>query len=82
VRRHSAFFQQRWGNKVIVLDQSYEHPLPATLLAAAAGQAYARKPIEPLYLRPSDAEANLSEIARKAGLDAAAMAQRLAAFTS
>ncbi len=45
------------------------YPSPACLAEAAAKAAYAQKPIEPLYLRASDAEENLPYIAAGLGLD-------------
>ena len=45
---------------------------PQALLSAACDlppEAYADHPVEPLYMRPSDAEENLETIARQRGLD-------------
>ena len=45
-----------------------DHPHPQVLLAQAQAATFAHQPIEPLYLRVSDAEANLAAIAAKRGL--------------
>ena len=45
-----------------------DHPHPQVLLEQAQAATYAHEPIEPLYLRISDAEANLAAIAAKRGL--------------
>ncbi len=45
-----------------------DHPHPQVLLEHAQAATYAHEPIEPLYLRVSDAEANLAAIAAKRGL--------------
>jgi tRNA threonylcarbamoyl adenosine modification protein YeaZ len=82
LRRNRAFFEAVWAGEAIMLGAGFERPRPETLLVAAAGASYAQASVEPLYLRPSDAEANLQDIASKAGLDAGRMAERLAALTS
>jgi tRNA threonylcarbamoyl adenosine modification protein YeaZ len=51
-----------------ILGPEYDSPSPAALLAAAATAAYGATPIQPLYLRPSDAEENLDTIAASRGL--------------
>jgi len=53
------------------LDRIWDKPSPDTLLAAAARGAYTLEPIEPSYMRPSDAEADLPRIAAERGVDVA-----------
>ncbi len=57
-------------------------PLPEVLARAACGASYGPEAPEPLYLRLSDAEQNLSAIARTRGLDPDEAAERLARATS
>lgn len=52
-----------------------------TLLAAACGAPYAHADIEPLYVRVSDAEANLPQIAGRLGLDPGEAAAKLHELT-
>lgn len=52
-----------------LLDAAFDNPTPDVLLAAACSAHYGAESIEPIYVRPSDAEANLDEIAAKRGLD-------------
>ncbi|MGE4192557.1 MAG: tRNA (adenosine(37)-N6)-threonylcarbamoyltransferase complex dimerization subunit type 1 TsaB [Pseudodesulfovibrio sp.] len=52
-----------------LLGANFDNPTPEVLLAAACRAEYSRESIEPIYVRPSDAEANLDEIAAKRGLD-------------
>ncbi|MEW5773670.1 MAG: tRNA (adenosine(37)-N6)-threonylcarbamoyltransferase complex dimerization subunit type 1 TsaB [Thermodesulfobacteriota bacterium] len=62
---------------VQVLDAAWDHPLPAVLARLACAAAYSSAPIEPLYLRASDAEDNLEAIAAAKGLDPAEARRRL-----
>jgi tRNA threonylcarbamoyl adenosine modification protein YeaZ len=64
-----------------VLDAAWDHPLPGVLARAACAAAYSPAPIEPLYLRTSDAEDNLEAIAAAKGLDPAEARRRLDAAT-
>ena len=52
----------------VILGPEYDSPRPAALMAAAASASYGFAPVEPLYLRPSDAEENLDAIAAHRGL--------------
>ena len=52
-------------------------PDPEVLVAAAAAAAYGFSPVEPLYLRPSDAEENLTAIAAGRGLSPDTARERL-----
>lgn len=54
---------------------------PEKLLAAAWAAEYGHTDIEPLYVRPSDAEENLPQIARRLGNDPEESVQRLFALT-
>jgi hypothetical protein len=62
-----------------ILDQAWDHPRPEQLIHAARTACFSHTPIEPLYLRGSDAEDNLETIARKRGLDPQEARQRLIA---
>jgi len=62
---------------VQVLDAAWEHPLPAVLARLACAATYSHEPIEPLYLRASDAEDNLAAIAATKGLDPEEARRRL-----
>ncbi|MBG0776231.1 MAG: tRNA (adenosine(37)-N6)-threonylcarbamoyltransferase complex dimerization subunit type 1 TsaB [Desulfovibrionaceae bacterium] len=68
LRRNAVFFRERLAG-VVRLDGALETPGCAALLEAAAEAAYSDEPVEPLYLRPSDAEENLAAIAANRGLD-------------
>jgi len=85
-RRNEAFFLTQWSGRVVILDAGFDHALPSTLLAAASRRVdeckFSLDPIDPLYIRPSDAEENLPEIARKSGMDVAAATELFAALTS
>lgn len=77
LRRHQEFFARRLRPEAVILPVDRDVPDPGTLLDAAAAADYAAAPIEPLYLRPSDAEENLETIARSRGLDPAEARKRL-----
>ena len=53
----------------LLLPEAYNHPAPEAMLRLAEAAAYGHDPIEPLYLRPCDAEENLPGIAAGLGLD-------------
>ena len=57
-------------------------PDPDVLLRAAAGAAYGFAPLEPLYLRPSDAEENLVAFAAVRGLSATVARERLRQYAA
>jgi tRNA threonylcarbamoyl adenosine modification protein YeaZ len=60
-----------WQDKLpraVLAHPMCDHPHPHVLLEQAQAATYAHEPIEPLYLRVSDAEANLAAIAAKRGL--------------
>lgn len=52
-----------------LLGPDWNQPGTETLLRAASRAKYADRPVQPLYLRASDAEDNLPEFARARGLD-------------
>ena len=52
----------------VILGPECDSPSPAALMSAAAAAGYGFAPVEPLYLRPSDAEENLEAIAASRGL--------------
>lgn len=62
----AALAQERPG--LSLLGPHWDLPGPALLLAAAAQAEYADAPIEPLYLRASDAEDNIAPFAAARGL--------------
>lgn len=60
-----------------LLPAYFDHPDGESLLVAAAEADYAHAPLVPLYLRPSDAEANLESIALAKGMDPVAARRAL-----
>jgi len=52
-----------------LLPAQWDNPSPELLLDAAVAATYSGDPIEPVYVRPTDAEDNLPQIAMKRGLD-------------
>lgn len=68
LQRNLDFFRDRLPD-CACLGPEWNQPGPLTLLAAAARAEYADRPVEPLYLRASDAEENLPVFAKARGLD-------------
>lgn len=70
LRRNADFFaplaEERGWN---ILPALWDTPRPDTLVEAASDASYGNGPLAPLYLRGSDAEENLEQIAQKRGLD-------------
>jgi tRNA threonylcarbamoyladenosine biosynthesis protein TsaB len=62
-----------------ILKSLWDHPRPEQLIRAALAAHFSPEPVDPLYLRPSDAEDNLEAIAAKRGLNSQEARQRLAA---
>lgn len=60
-----------------LLGPQWDNPTPESLLAAAANAKYTLDSIEPVYVRPTDAEDNLPSIAKKRGIDPDAAKRRL-----
>lgn len=69
--RNLAFFQERLAQlpDCALLGPEWNQAAPLALLAAAARAGYADHPVEPLYLRASDAEESLAVFAQARGLD-------------
>lgn len=66
----------------LLLPPLWDHPHPALLLQAAVGATWGNTAVAPLYLRVSDAEENISHIARKQGRDPEAMRRDFLRLTS
>ncbi|MBG0790748.1 MAG: tRNA (adenosine(37)-N6)-threonylcarbamoyltransferase complex dimerization subunit type 1 TsaB [Desulfovibrionaceae bacterium] len=79
LRKNQAFFADLAAANpgLVLLDETWDVPSPDLLLKAATKAAFARESIDPIYVRPSDAEDNLESIARKRGLDPAEARRRL-----
>jgi len=82
VRKNPAFFADLLQAKpgYALLDAAFDNPAPEHLLAAARNDAFSDESIEPIYVRPSDAEADLDRIAAKRGLDPDRARQKLEAL--
>ncbi len=73
LRRNLDFFLGRMpacnqAHTLRLLPACCDYPLPETVLAMAEQAPYALDPVEPCYLRASDAETNLGQMAKKRGL--------------
>lgn len=79
LRRQEAFFAERLP-RAARLPRSFDHPRPEILLEHGAAAPASSQPIEPLYLRPSDAEENLARIAEGRGMSAEDAQARLDAL--
>jgi len=79
LRRNPDFFADLAARMpgLTLLPARWDTPSPELLLAAAMSAQYAHSPVEPCYVRPSDAETNLPQIARQRGLDPDEAAKRL-----
>ncbi len=78
VRRHQAqVAEAALPPGVLLLPQAWDAPRPELLHGAALAATYGPEPVAPLYLRVSDAEENLPQIARKQGKDPAEMRREL-----
>jgi hypothetical protein len=51
-----------------IISMQYDNPSPEILMESAFRQTFSNKPIEPMYLRLSDAENNLDKIAKERGV--------------
>ncbi|WP_286181938.1 tRNA (adenosine(37)-N6)-threonylcarbamoyltransferase complex dimerization subunit type 1 TsaB [Desulfovibrio sp. Huiquan2017] len=60
-----------------LLSAAFDNPTPEHLLTSADQALFTGESIEPIYVRPSDAEANLDQIAAKRGLDPDEARQKL-----
>lgn len=63
-----------------LLGPQWDNPSPEILLNAAAQATYSTASIEPVYVRPTDAEDNLPDIAKKRGVDPEEAQRRLKAL--
>jgi len=83
LRKNPAFFADlaEAAPGYVQLDATFDNPTPERLLAAAERASFGEKSIEPIYVRPSDAEANLDQIAAKRGLDPDEARKRLDALS-
>nr|GBO96679.1 TsaB protein [Nitratidesulfovibrio sp. HK-II] len=64
------------------LPARFDHPAPALLLPLAAAAAYGPDDVQPLYVRPCDAEENLPAMAAARGMDPEQARRELARLTS
>lgn len=64
------------------LPDRFDHPAPALLLPLAAAAAYGPDDVQPLYVRPCDAEENLPALAAARGMDPEQARRQLARLTS
>jgi len=81
VQKNKEFFETTLSNATL-LPNRYSHPKPETLLDIAATLTYGDAPVEPMYLRPCDAEENLDYIVSMKGLDPEEARQKLSSLTS
>lgn len=61
-------FWRRHLPEARLLECRWNHPAPTILLKAAQQASYSQKPAPPLYLRASDAEVNISQLAAGRGI--------------
>lgn len=81
VQKNREFFETKIQNTTM-LGARFSHPKPETLMDIAATLEYGDAPVEPLYLRPCDAEENLDYIVSMKGVDPEEARQRLAKLTT
>ncbi|GAB6175879.1 tRNA (adenosine(37)-N6)-threonylcarbamoyltransferase complex dimerization subunit type 1 TsaB [Desulfobaculum senezii] len=81
LRRNAAFFAES-PLAGAILPPRFDHPLPEVYAEAACAAEYTSAPVEPLYLRASDAEDNLRSIAERRGMDPDEAERRLDDATS
>ncbi|WP_285906274.1 tRNA (adenosine(37)-N6)-threonylcarbamoyltransferase complex dimerization subunit type 1 TsaB [Pseudodesulfovibrio pelocollis] len=79
LRKNPAFFAELVAKApgLTLLPTSWDTPSPELLLTAAMTARYGHTPLEPCYVRPSDAETNLPHFARQRGLDPDEAVKRL-----
>lgn len=70
VARYEPLIRSRWP-KAHVYSGLFDLPSPQGLLAASRNCEWSHEPVEPLYLRSSEAEENIEQISRKLGADPA-----------
>ncbi|NHZ48548.1 tRNA (adenosine(37)-N6)-threonylcarbamoyltransferase complex dimerization subunit type 1 TsaB, partial [Desulfovibrio sp. XJ01] len=64
------------------LPDRFDHPAPALLLPLAVAATYGPDDVQPLYVRPCDAEENLPAMAAARGMDPEQARRQLARLTS
>jgi len=79
LRKNADFFAALAAERpgCTLLPPHFDAPSPQLLLDAACRAEYGADSIEPVYVRPSDAEENLPNIARQRGLDPDEAVRRL-----
>ena len=79
LRRNQTFFADLADTHpgYVLLDETWDNPAPEALLKTAERAEFSHASIDPIYVRPSDAEDNLEQIARKRGLDPVEAQRRL-----
>lgn len=82
VRKNPEFFTELTERHpgYVLVDATFDNPAPEVLLAEAAQAEFGAQSIEPVYVRPTDAEDNLDQIAAKRGLDPIEARARLKAL--
>ena len=81
VRRYPELFTERHDQYVLLPDR-FNRPAPEILLENAVGLSFGESPVEPLYIRPSEAEENLPSISAAKGRDPEEAGRRLAQLLS
>lgn len=81
VQKNRDFFTSELPNATL-LGERFSHPKPETLLEIAESLSYSDAPVDPLYLRPCDAEENLDYIVSMKGVNPDEARQKLAKLTS
>ena len=79
VARYEPLIRSKWP-KAHIYSGLFDLPTPQGLLAASRNCAWTHEPIEPLYLRSSEAEENIEQISRKLGADPSQAAIQLHAL--
>ncbi|MBC16320.1 MAG: tRNA (adenosine(37)-N6)-threonylcarbamoyltransferase complex dimerization subunit type 1 TsaB [Desulfovibrio sp.] len=79
IRKNSEFFKEFEKNTThcTLLPSRWDNPSPELLLEAAATADYSQSSIDPIYVRATDAEDNLPNIAKKRGIDPEKAKRRL-----
>lgn len=80
VRKNAAFIAEHLSAATI-LPARFDQPAPETLLYLAQHAQYSAEQIEPLYIRPCDAEENLDAIAAAKGMNPSAARATLEKLT-
>ena len=81
IRRNATFFAEALP-QARLLPAMLDRPRPEAMLEAALEADYRRRPLDALYVRPSDAEENLSALAPSRGLTPREACERLNAARS